>query len=101
MVESLKLSLTDQQLPMFIRLMELGVALYYGEMGVHRDAEKEESGSLRESVSGEFLILLNGFVSEAEGLTGSDVVIGLLLWRLSCVSQSFSGEKQRLSERFN
>ncbi|KAL0171038.1 hypothetical protein M9458_031349, partial [Cirrhinus mrigala] len=50
MVESLKLSLTDQQLPMFIRLMELGVALYYGEMGVQRDGEKEESGSLRESV---------------------------------------------------
>ncbi|XP_067305536.1 intermembrane lipid transfer protein VPS13B [Pseudorasbora parva] len=49
MVESLKLSLTDQQLPMFLRLMELGVALYYGEMGVHRDGEKEESGSLRES----------------------------------------------------
>lgn len=65
MVESLKLSLTDQQLPMFIRLMELGVALYYGEMGVHRDAEEEESGSLGESVSGEFLILSKGFVSEA------------------------------------
>lgn len=58
MVESLKLSLTDQQLPMFIRLMELGVALYYGEMGVHRDAEKEESGSLRESVSGEMGLFL-------------------------------------------
>lgn len=57
MVESLKLSLTDQQLPMFIRLMELGVALYYGEMGVHRDVEREESGSLRESVPGEFLCL--------------------------------------------
>lgn len=53
MVESLKLSLTDQQLPMFIRLMELGVALYYGEMGVHGDGEKEESGSLRESAPGE------------------------------------------------
>ncbi len=69
MVESLKLSLTDQQLPMFIRLMELGVALYYGEMGVHRDAEKEESGSLRESVSGEMGLFIH-----------------LLLWRLSCVS---------------
>lgn len=72
MVESLKLSLTDQQLPMFIRLMELGVALYYGEMGVHRDAEKEESGSLRESVSGEMGLFLS--------------LIHLLLWRLSCVS---------------
>lgn len=50
MVESLKLSLTDQQLPMFIRLMELGMALYYGEMGIHRDRDVEESGSLRESV---------------------------------------------------
>lgn len=66
MVESLKLSLTDQQLPMFIRLMELGVALYYGEMGVHRDGEREESGSLRESVPGEFFCLSSpecGFAS--------------------------------------
>lgn len=53
MVESLKLSLTDQQLPMFIRLMELGVALYYGEMGVHRDGQREENSSLRDSVPGE------------------------------------------------
>ncbi|XP_056617879.1 intermembrane lipid transfer protein VPS13B-like isoform X2 [Triplophysa dalaica] len=52
MVESLKLSLTDQQLPMFIRLMELGVALYYGEMGVHGDGDREENSSLRESVPG-------------------------------------------------
>lgn len=96
MVESLKLSLTDQQLPMFIRLMELGVALYYGEMGVHRDAEKEESGSLRESVSGEFLILLNGFVSSVvmTVLLSRSLFIRLLLWRLSCVSQSFSGENR-------
>lgn len=58
MVECLKLSLTDQQLPMFIRLMELGVALYYGEMGVHRDGDREENSSLRESVPGEQHCLL-------------------------------------------
>ncbi|XP_029598769.1 vacuolar protein sorting-associated protein 13B, partial [Salmo trutta] len=33
MVESLKLSITDQQLPMFIRIMELVLSLYYGEIG--------------------------------------------------------------------
>ncbi|XP_036393864.1 vacuolar protein sorting-associated protein 13B-like isoform X1 [Megalops cyprinoides] len=44
MVESLKLSLTDQQLPMFIRIMELGVALYYGEIGGHKEGEGEDPG---------------------------------------------------------
>ncbi|XP_053467279.1 intermembrane lipid transfer protein VPS13B isoform X5 [Ictalurus furcatus] len=44
-VESLKLSLTDQQLPMFVRLLELAVALYYGEIRAQRDGEREESAS--------------------------------------------------------
>ncbi|XP_060756090.1 intermembrane lipid transfer protein VPS13B-like isoform X4 [Neoarius graeffei] len=50
MVESLKLSLTDQQLPMFVRLLELAVALYYGEIRAQRDAEREESTSTTEVV---------------------------------------------------
>ncbi|XP_035381767.1 vacuolar protein sorting-associated protein 13B isoform X2 [Electrophorus electricus] len=49
MVESLKLSLTDQQLPMFMRVLELAVALYYGEIGAHRDGEKEETVSATEA----------------------------------------------------
>ncbi|XP_053736376.1 intermembrane lipid transfer protein VPS13B-like isoform X1 [Synchiropus splendidus] len=42
MVETLKLSITDQQLPMFIRILELIIALYYGEIGGHKEAEREE-----------------------------------------------------------
>ncbi|KAF3840421.1 hypothetical protein F7725_019138 [Dissostichus mawsoni] len=42
MVESLKLSITDQQLPMFIRILELIIALYYGEIGGHKEGEEEE-----------------------------------------------------------
>ncbi|XP_072572926.1 intermembrane lipid transfer protein VPS13B isoform X4 [Paramormyrops kingsleyae] len=45
MVETLKLSITDQQLPMFIRVMELGIALYYGELGGQRDRETDEADS--------------------------------------------------------
>ncbi|KAG7317797.1 hypothetical protein KOW79_018832 [Hemibagrus wyckioides] len=50
MVDSLKLSLTDQQLPMFVRLLELAVALYYGEIRAQRDGEREESSSTNEVV---------------------------------------------------
>uniref|UniRef100_A0A8K9WXE2 Vacuolar protein sorting 13 homolog B n=1 Tax=Oncorhynchus mykiss TaxID=8022 RepID=A0A8K9WXE2_ONCMY len=39
MVESLKLSITDQQLPMFIRIMELVLSLYYGEIGGGKEGE--------------------------------------------------------------
>ncbi|KAI5620879.1 vacuolar protein sorting-associated protein 13B-like, partial [Silurus asotus] len=59
MVESLKLSLTDQQLPMFVRLLELAVALYYGEISVQRDGEKEES-----SFTAEVVINIPGVTSE-------------------------------------
>ncbi|XP_040444191.1 vacuolar protein sorting-associated protein 13B isoform X6 [Falco naumanni] len=42
LVESLKLSISDQQLPMFIRVMQLGIALYYGEIGNFKDGEGED-----------------------------------------------------------
>ncbi|XP_069477524.1 intermembrane lipid transfer protein VPS13B isoform X2 [Ambystoma mexicanum] len=45
LVESLKLSLTDQQLPMFIRIMQLVIALYYGEIGSLKEGETEEQPS--------------------------------------------------------
>ena len=45
MVESLKLSITDQQLPMFIRILQLIIALYYGEIGGHKESEREEGNS--------------------------------------------------------
>ncbi|KAM9851512.1 intermembrane lipid transfer protein VPS13B [Aulostomus maculatus] len=52
MVECLKLSITDQQLPMFIRILELIIALYYGEIGGHKEAEREEgNGHVREAGS--------------------------------------------------
>lgn len=44
MVESLKLSITDQQLPMIIRILELIIALYYGEIGGHKEGDGEEHG---------------------------------------------------------
>ncbi|KAK7885997.1 hypothetical protein WMY93_025618 [Mugilogobius chulae] len=50
LVESLKLSITDQQLPMFIRILELIIALYYGEIGGHKEGEGEEgSGHVKEA----------------------------------------------------
>uniref|UniRef100_F6T123 Vacuolar protein sorting 13 homolog B n=1 Tax=Ornithorhynchus anatinus TaxID=9258 RepID=F6T123_ORNAN len=42
LVESLKLSITDQQLPMFLRIMQLVIALYYGEIGSFKDGETED-----------------------------------------------------------
>uniref|UniRef100_A0A670KB47 Vacuolar protein sorting 13 homolog B n=1 Tax=Podarcis muralis TaxID=64176 RepID=A0A670KB47_PODMU len=42
LVETLKLSITDQQLPMFIRIMQLGISLYYGEIGNFKDGENED-----------------------------------------------------------
>lgn len=52
LVESLKLSITDQQLPMFIRIMQLGIALYYGEIGNFKDGETEESACHNKDVLG-------------------------------------------------
>ncbi|XP_067834221.1 intermembrane lipid transfer protein VPS13B-like isoform X2 [Heptranchias perlo] len=45
LVDSLKLSITDQQLPMLIRIIQLGIALYYGEICSYKDAEVEEMSS--------------------------------------------------------
>ncbi|XP_060248832.1 intermembrane lipid transfer protein VPS13B isoform X1 [Meriones unguiculatus] len=52
LVESLKLSITDQQLPMFIRIMQLGIALYYGEIGNFKDIETEDPTSLSKDMLG-------------------------------------------------
>ncbi|XP_072266948.1 intermembrane lipid transfer protein VPS13B isoform X2 [Pyxicephalus adspersus] len=50
MVDSLKLSLTDQQLPMFIRIMQLGIALYYGEIGNAREETEDPPSHTKEAV---------------------------------------------------
>ncbi|XP_028837760.1 vacuolar protein sorting-associated protein 13B isoform X2 [Denticeps clupeoides] len=52
MVESLKLSITDQQLPMFTRIIELAIALYYGEIGSHKETEVDEAFSRTREVVG-------------------------------------------------
>ncbi|XP_058131760.1 intermembrane lipid transfer protein VPS13B isoform X2 [Dasypus novemcinctus] len=52
LVESLKLSITDQQLPMFIRIMQLGIALYYGEIGSFKDGETDDPSSHNKDILG-------------------------------------------------
>ncbi|KAI7806135.1 putative vacuolar protein sorting-associated protein 13B-like [Triplophysa rosa] len=97
MVESLKLSLTDQQLPMFIRLMELGVALYYGEMGVDGDGDGEENSSLRESVPGEPRLTVEGSdLSLAAGqyFQSEDEDQGWVSWAWSFVPAIVSPEEE-------
>ncbi|XP_060679861.1 intermembrane lipid transfer protein VPS13B-like isoform X3 [Hemiscyllium ocellatum] len=51
LVESLKLSITDQQLPMLIRIIQLGIALYYGEICSYKDVEVEETCSTAKEAS--------------------------------------------------
>ncbi|XP_072425871.1 intermembrane lipid transfer protein VPS13B-like isoform X3 [Chiloscyllium punctatum] len=51
LVESLKLSITDQQLPMLIRIIQLGIALYYGEICSYKDVEAEETCSTAKEAS--------------------------------------------------
>lgn len=50
MVDSLKLSLTDQQLPMFIRIMQLGIALYYGEIGNTKEEVEDSPSQVKDTV---------------------------------------------------
>ncbi|KAK1331944.1 LOW QUALITY PROTEIN: hypothetical protein QTO34_007621, partial [Cnephaeus nilssonii] len=56
LVESLKLSITDQQLPMFIRIMQLGIALYYGEIGNVKDGETEDFTCHNKDTSGNITV---------------------------------------------
>ncbi|KAM9098430.1 vacuolar protein sorting-associated protein 13B isoform X7 [Sarcophilus harrisii] len=65
LVESLKLSITDQQLPMFIRIMQLGVALYYGEIGSFKDGETEDLNCHTKDILGS--------IPGSEGETGRDI----------------------------
>ncbi|XP_042611464.1 vacuolar protein sorting-associated protein 13B-like [Cyprinus carpio] len=87
MVESLKLSLTDQQLHISIRLTELRIDLH------HRDAEKEESGSLRESVSG--LMDASDPALTGQYFQGEDEDQGWMSWAWSFVPAIVStGEEE-------
>ncbi|KAF6323384.1 hypothetical protein mRhiFer1_008362 [Rhinolophus ferrumequinum] len=65
LVESLKLSITDQQLPMFIRIMQLGIALYYGEIGNFKDGETEDSTCHNKDMLGN--------ITDVEGETRIDI----------------------------
>uniref|UniRef100_A0A8C8S293 Vacuolar protein sorting 13 homolog B n=1 Tax=Pelusios castaneus TaxID=367368 RepID=A0A8C8S293_9SAUR len=65
LVESLKLSITDQQLPMFIRIMQLGIALYYGELGNFKEGENEDLVCHTKDILGN--------ISGLEDETGSDM----------------------------
>nr|XP_023961065.1 vacuolar protein sorting-associated protein 13B isoform X16 [Chrysemys picta bellii] len=65
LVESLKLSITDQQLPMFIRIMQLGIALYYGELGNFKEGENEDLVCHTKDILGN--------ISGVEDETGSDM----------------------------
>lgn len=89
MVESLKLSLTDQQLPMFLRLLELGVALYYGEMEERREVEREDSGPLRDSIPG----LRDGQSDEDED-GDEDGEQGWVSWAWSFIPAMVSAEEE-------
>uniref|UniRef100_A0A8C3TGB2 Vacuolar protein sorting 13 homolog B n=1 Tax=Chelydra serpentina TaxID=8475 RepID=A0A8C3TGB2_CHESE len=62
LVESLKLSITDQQLPMFIRIMQLGIALYYGELGNFKEGENED------------------LVCHTKDVLGNITLVGTYLW---------------------
>lgn len=74
MVESLKLSITDQQLPMFIRILELIIALYYGEIGGHKESDGEEHGGpVREP----------GAVLSGEGSVGPGLFLFICTFGLS------------------
>ncbi|XP_078071785.1 intermembrane lipid transfer protein VPS13B isoform X8 [Mustelus asterias] len=66
LVESLKLSITDQQLPMLIRIIQLGIALYYGEICSYKDTEVEETSSTAKDTS---IIQMAGAESET-GIQG-------------------------------
>ncbi|XP_034278408.1 intermembrane lipid transfer protein VPS13B isoform X3 [Pantherophis guttatus] len=65
LVESLKLSITDQQLPMFIRIMQLVISLYYGEIGNFKDGESEDPVCHTKDILGN--------ISGAEDEIGKDI----------------------------
>ena len=48
----LHFSLSDMQLPMFLRLLQLSLALYYGELGMYVDAEQAAGVPLGEDQEG-------------------------------------------------
>nr|XP_002741992.1 PREDICTED: vacuolar protein sorting-associated protein 13B-like [Saccoglossus kowalevskii] len=51
--EKLDISMSDTQLPMFIRLVQLLMALYYGELGPPHTENEEEGDSLLEATTNE------------------------------------------------
>ncbi|KAJ8353846.1 hypothetical protein SKAU_G00214130 [Synaphobranchus kaupii] len=110
MVESLKLSITDQQLPMFIRIMELGIALYYGEIGGPKEGEGEEPGvHARETAvsmpsvegEGEAKALVGQYPNpELYAQSGEDDEQGWVSWAWSFVPAIVSTDEEEAEEGF-
>uniref|UniRef100_A0AAY5KI14 Chorein N-terminal domain-containing protein n=1 Tax=Esox lucius TaxID=8010 RepID=A0AAY5KI14_ESOLU len=106
LVESLKLSITDQQLPMLIRVMELALALYYGEIGAGQEDEREEaSGHARDSIhtipgDAEAQAMAGQYPSPNLYLPGQEGDQGWVSWAWSFVPAIVGAEDEEGEEGF-
>ncbi|KAL1428086.1 hypothetical protein MTO96_016980 [Rhipicephalus appendiculatus] len=78
--ERLDLSLTDQQLPLFVRLLELCLALYYGRLACSPTEESREAPSPDQSQSPTSWV--SSGTTPAEGDPGSDQGWGAWAWSM-------------------
>ncbi|KAM5281502.1 intermembrane lipid transfer protein VPS13B isoform 3-T3 [Ctenodactylus gundi] len=86
LVESLKLSITDQQLPMFIRIMQLGIALYYGEIGNFKESETDDLTCHNKDMLGN--------ITSAEDETRTDMQYPALYKGQEMYSQNYDEQSQ-------
>ncbi|XP_041362052.1 vacuolar protein sorting-associated protein 13B-like [Gigantopelta aegis] len=88
--DQLELSLSDCQLPMFLRLIELCIALYYGTRQFHEDETKEPDRQEVDRVS-------VGDIDQAEG-EDEDEDEGWASWAWSYVPQILPSEEDLAGE---
>ncbi|XP_031677767.1 vacuolar protein sorting-associated protein 13B, partial [Oncorhynchus kisutch] len=107
MVESLKLSITDQQLPMFIRIMELVLSLYYGEIGGGKDGEAEEGSGHGEVITTpglegdpEAQVMAGQYPSPELYMQGEEGDQGWVSWAWSFVPAIVGAEDEEGEEGF-
>ncbi|KAJ8013405.1 hypothetical protein DPEC_G00052920 [Dallia pectoralis] len=114
LVESLKLSITDQQLPMLIRIMELGLALYYGEIGAGlevagQEVAGEEGGAhARDSIhttpgldeDAEAQAMTGQYPSPNLYMTGHEGDQGWMSWAWSFVPAIVDADEEEVEEGF-